>query len=116
MSLFHRHHVPSVDPAEADALTVPHVLVDVREPDEWEAGHAPQAVHVPLGQLGQRLGELPADTRLVMVCRSGNRSGRATEALVKHGHDAVNLAGGMQAWARAGLPVVTDAGGPGRVA
>ncbi|MBK9178551.1 MAG: rhodanese-like domain-containing protein [Acidimicrobiales bacterium] len=108
--------MPSVDPLEVGAIAEPNVLVDVREPDEWHAGHAPGAVHVPLGQLGQRLGELPADTRLVMVCRSGNRSGRATDALVKHGYDAVNLVGGMQAWARAGLPVVTDDGGAGRVA
>jgi len=91
-------------------------LLDVRNPDEWDAGHAPAATLVPLGTLGDRVAELPTDRRIVVVCRSGARSARATEALVGAGYDAVNLAGGMQAWAALGLPVVTDAGGPGTVA
>jgi len=91
-------------------------LLDVRNDDEWEAGHAPAATLVPLGQLSERTGELPTDRRIVVICRSGGRSGRAAEALVGAGYDAVNLAGGMQAWAAVGLPVVTDAGEPGTVA
>ena len=91
-------------------------LLDVRNDDEWEAGHAPAATLVPLGQLSDRTDELPTDRRIVVVCRSGGRSGRAAEALVGAGYDAVNLAGGMQAWAAVGLPVVTDAGEPGTVA
>jgi len=92
------------------------VLVDVREDGEWAAGHAPGAVHVPLGQLAERVGELPTGRPLVMVCRLGGRSARATAFLVGEGHDAVNLEGGMQAWAAAGLPVEAPSGGPGVVA
>ena len=89
------------------------VLVDVRETDEWNQGRAPQAVHIPLGELGVRLAELPTDRTLVMVCRSGGRSGVAAEALVNRGLKALNLAGGMQAWKAASLPVVADGGVPG---
>jgi rhodanese-related sulfurtransferase len=92
------------------------VLVDVREQDEWQVGRAPQAVHIPLAELGLRAAELPAGRKLVMVCRSGGRSGVAAEALVNRGLEALNLAGGMQAWKAALLPVVADGGVPGEVA
>ena len=112
------------------ALTVEHVapedaarlldgaalLIDVREPEEWRVGRAPRAVHIPLGELATRMNELPSNRKLVMVCRSGGRSGRAAEALLQHGFPAVNLAGGMQAWQAASLPVVADGGLPGEVA
>jgi rhodanese-related sulfurtransferase len=91
------------------------VLLDVREPDEWTAGHAPEAVLIPLGEIQARLDEIPTGRPIVAICRSGARSGRVTEALTAWGYDAVNLAGGMRAWAEAGLPVVTDAGTPGAV-
>jgi rhodanese-related sulfurtransferase len=91
------------------------VLLDVREPDEWQAGHAPDAVHVPLAALAARLGELAEGTPVVAVCRSGGRSERAAAALLQRGFDAVNLGGGMQAWAAAGLPVVADGGAAGEV-
>lgn len=106
-----------IDPVTAHALVDDGaLLLDVRNDDEWVVGHAPAATLVPLGQLSDRHTELPTDRRIVVVCRSGGRSGQATEALVAAGYDAVNLAGGMQAWAAAGLPVVTDAGAPGAVA
>ena len=106
-----------IDPGTANALVEGGAfLLDVRTDDEWEAGRAPAATLVPLGELSDRAGELPTDRRIVVVCRSGGRSGRAAEALVGAGYDAVNLAGGMQAWAALGLPVVTDAGEPGAVA
>jgi rhodanese-related sulfurtransferase len=91
------------------------VLIDVREPEEWQVGRAPQAVHIPLGELGARLGELPSDRKLIMVCRSGGRSARAAEALLERGLPAVNLAGGMQAWKSATFPVIADGGKPGEV-
>jgi rhodanese-related sulfurtransferase len=91
-------------------------LLDVREPDEWEAGHAPGAVHIPLGDLGQRSGEVPSDQTIYVICRSGGRSGRATEALNNAGWQAVNVAGGMQRWAAEGRPMVTDTGQIPRVA
>jgi rhodanese-related sulfurtransferase len=91
------------------------VLLDVREPEEWEAGHAPGARHVPLGQLPDRMGELDRAAPIVVICRSGGRSALATEWLTTAGFDAANLVGGMQEWAHAGRVVETDDGGPGRV-
>jgi rhodanese-related sulfurtransferase len=91
-------------------------LLDVREDDEWAAGHAPDAAHIPLGQLGARTGELPADQEIYVICRSGHRSGRATQALNGAGWRAVNVAGGMQDWAAAGRPMTTDSGAPPYVA
>ena len=97
------------------SLTPGAVLLDVREPHEWEAGHAPDAVHVPLMQVPARLEELPRDRPVDVVCHFGGRSAQATAFLRAHGVDARNVDGGMDAWERAGLPVVTDAGGPGVV-
>lgn len=109
--------MPEVSPAQAEELLLSDaLLLDVREPDEWEAGHVPDAHHLPLGQLGERYTELPPDRSIVAVCRSGGRSGQATAALRGAGYDVVNLGGGMQAWQQAGLPVVTDDGQAGTVA
>ena len=109
--------VEEIDPGTGNALVEGGaLLLDVRNDDEWVVGHAPAAVHMPLGALSERHTELPTDRRIVVICRSGGRSARATEALVGAGYDAVNLAGGMQAWAALGLPCVTDAGDPGAVA
>jgi rhodanese-related sulfurtransferase len=90
-------------------------LLDVREQDEWDAGHIEGAQHIPLGQLGDRLGEVPKDRTVVSVCRSGGRSGRATEGLRAMGYRAENLEGGVTAWSKAGLPLVARGGAPGRV-
>ncbi|MBV8982195.1 MAG: rhodanese-like domain-containing protein [Acidimicrobiia bacterium] len=91
------------------------ILLDVREPDEWEAGHSPDAVHVPLAALAASIDRLDKDQPIVTVCRVGGRSERAAAALLQRGYDAVNLAGGMQAWQAAGMPVVTESGEPGQV-
>ncbi len=83
------------------------VVIDVREPDEWAAGHAPNAVHVPLGDLPDRVGDLP-DTdggSVPVVCRSGSRSARAVAWLTRQGFDVVNLDGGMRAWEASGKPL-----------
>lgn len=77
-------------------------LIDVREQDEWDAGHAPDARLVPLSELAGRVAELPTDTRFLVVCHSGARSLRATAFLREQGLDAVNVVGGMSAWAQAG--------------
>lgn len=82
------------------------LLVDVREPDEWQEGHVPGAVLIPLGQLGNRLAELDQTRPIALICRSGNRSGSATAELLRAGYaNVVNVQGGMIAWARAGLPI-----------
>ncbi len=85
------------------------VVVDVREADEWAAGHAPNAVHIPLGELTARLEELPDGDAVPVVCRSGARSGRAVAWLVQQGFDVANLDGGMKAWAAAGKQLAGDA-------
>lgn len=99
--------VPSVD---AERIPAEAVLLDVREPDEWQAGHVAGAVHIPLADLPARLDELPAGGRLVVVCRSGVRSARAVAWLAQNGHDALNLDGGMVAWAAAGREMVSETG------
>jgi rhodanese-related sulfurtransferase len=108
--------VPEVGPEAARALLDSGaLLLDVREVDEWQAGHAPEAQFIPLGEVAARTNELAADRRIVAICRSGGRSQRATRFLRAQGFDVVNLAGGMRAWATAGLDVVTDDGRPGAV-
>jgi len=91
-------------------------LLDVRETDEWQSGHAPGAVHIPMGDVPARADELPRDRRIVAICRSGSRSRAITEALVTAGYDAANAIGGMRAWEANGFDVVTDSGAPGMVA
>lgn len=80
------------------------VLVDVREADEWAAGHISESVHHPLGDLDER--RMPTQGPLVLVCRSGNRSERATRLLLKAGRkDVYNMDGGVTAWREAGFPL-----------
>lgn len=95
-----------VDPAEArQRQAAGALLVDVREPGEFAQGHAPGARLIPLGQLSRRLSELPRDREVLFICRSGNRSGVATELARRAGlTQAFNVRGGMVAWLRAGLP------------
>lgn len=90
-------------------------LLDVREDDEWAAGHIDGAQHIPLGQLGDRLAELPHGRTIVSVCRSGSRSAAAVRGLRQLGYEAENLDGGVAAWTRAGLPLVDASGRAGRV-
>lgn len=73
-------------------------LLDVREHDEWGAGHVPGSVHIPMRELGSRQGELPTDRTILCVCRSGNRSGMVTRALAEAGYAVENLDGGLQSW------------------
>jgi rhodanese-related sulfurtransferase len=94
---------------------VPGTLLDVREDDEWRAGHAPDAVHIPLAELPARFGELDLDAPLHVVCRSGGRSARAAAWLQAQGVDATNVAGGMDAWLEHGRPLTSEDGRPPRV-
>ncbi|MCD0452507.1 rhodanese-like domain-containing protein [Actinocorallia sp. API 0066] len=86
-------------------------LLDVREQDEWDAGHAPQAVHIPMSALNQRAGEIPQDREVYVVCRVGGRSAQVAAALNNAGWKALNVEGGMLAWAGHGLPVTAVGGG-----
>ena len=115
MSMFHGNRIPEVSAVDAESGATQHVLLDVRNADEWEAGHAPTAQWIPLGDLEGARFQLPMNRRIVCVCRSGARSARATEALQGWGFDAANMTGGMQAWAESGLAVVRTDGTPGEV-
>jgi rhodanese-related sulfurtransferase len=97
---------------EVPAASVPEGvwLLDVRENEEWAAGYAPGARHIPLGELGSRTGEIPQDQPVYVICRSGGRSARAAQALAAAGWEMINVAGGMQDWAAAGRPMATDSG------
>lgn len=106
--------VPSVGPGDVGPGTV---LLDVREDDEWVAGHAEGARHIPMGELPARFAEVTALAdaapagEVVVVCRSGGRSAQVVAWLLQNGVDAVNLAGGMGAWAADGRPMVSETGG-----
>ncbi|HEX2296964.1 MAG TPA: rhodanese-like domain-containing protein [Pseudonocardiaceae bacterium] len=105
----------SVPAVPVSALPEDIALLDVREDDEWTAGHAPTAVHVPMGQVSQRMDEITAafpDRQVPVVCRSGSRSARVTAFLSELGLDAVNVEGGMKAWSGAGRPLVADESAP----
>lgn len=95
---------------QAAAVPADGWLLDVRELDEWVAGHAPEARHIPLGDLGLRSAEIPADQTVYVICRSGNRSAHATHALNGAGWHAVNVAGGMHDWEAADRPMVSETG------
>ncbi len=83
-----------------------HTLVDVRQPEEWSAGHAKSALHIPLSEVATRMDEIPKDKPVVVICASGNRSAMAATKLAKSGfEDVYNFAGGMGSWRSAGLPV-----------
>jgi len=100
--------VPSVTAGEVgdDAY-----LLDVREPDEWAAGHAPGAHHLPMMEIPARMSEVPTDMEVVVVCRSGGRSGQVVSYLMGNGWDNVrNLDGGMQSWAAIGRDVISENG------
>jgi len=100
---------PEVPAAEvpADAF-----LLDVREHDEWEAGHVPGALHMPLGELRTRYTEIGRDRPLYVICRSGSRSAWAAQALAGAGWDARNVADGMIGWQAAGRAMECESGTP----
>jgi rhodanese-related sulfurtransferase len=96
------HQLPT---AEAASVPAGAALLDVREQDEWDAGHVDGALHIPIGEVVARIGELP-DERLYVLCRVGGRSAQVVQYLVAQGRDAVNVDGGMFAWEAAGRPMV----------
>ena len=98
-----------VSAAEALALRKSGAFIlDVRQPDEWAAGHIPDATLIPLGDLPARIAEVPKDRQVVVVCRSGNRSAQGRDILLGAGHPSVtSMAGGMNDWAAAGYPTAT---------
>jgi rhodanese-related sulfurtransferase len=104
-----------VNPAELEERRREVQIVDVRWPNEWEAGRIEGAVHIPQDELDDRLEEIDRNRPVVTVCRSGTRSATVAEQLRGEEFRAENLDGGMQAWAEHGLAVTTPAGEPGTV-
>lgn len=97
-----------IDPsAVAGRMHAGSLLLDVREPDEWQESHVAGALHIPLGDLPGRLGELPADREIICMCRSGRRSEKAQHLLEKSARTApvINMTGGILRWTELGLPV-----------
>lgn len=84
-------------------------LIDVREPDEWQAARVPGAELVPLATVPGRLDEFPEGETTYVICRSGARSMRACEFAAAQGRGVVNVAGGTLAWIESGRPVDADA-------
>ena len=91
------------------------LLLDVREANEWAAGHAPEATHLPIAHIANAPTLIAADQQVLVICRSGNRSRVAAEALLSRGVSAVNLAGGMMAWTQRGESVIDSSGNVGTV-
>jgi rhodanese-related sulfurtransferase len=91
-------------------------ILDVRDPNEWLAGHAPLAQHLPLPTLPGARTPAWSNRRVVVLCRSGNRARTATALLRRRGVEAFAVSGGMNAWREAGGAVITDGGAPGYVA
>lgn len=100
---------PAIPTVEVEQLPDGVYLLDVREDDEWACGHAPDAVHLPMSELLARLGEVPEDREVYVICKVGGRSAQVVGYLNAQGRETVNVAGGMLAWAAAGRPMV----GPG---
>jgi rhodanese-related sulfurtransferase len=111
----HRSKFARVDVATARDERERLQVVDVRDGNEWDAGHIDGSVHIPLDDLDDRFEELDRSRPVLTVCRSGNRSAGAARALSADGFDAQSLDDGLLAWAEAGLPLVDGRGQPGTV-
>ncbi len=85
-------------------------VIDVRADHEWEAGHVPGAVHIPLEGLSERAEEIDRESPVVFYCLGGSRSGMAVQAFREAGFEAIRLAGGMRSWIEAGMPVEPEGG------
>ncbi|WP_049577721.1 rhodanese-like domain-containing protein [Streptomyces sp. SBT349] len=104
--------LPTVTP---DAVPTAAPLLDVREDDEWAAGHVEGALHIPIGQVVERIGEITehaGDQRLYILCKVGGRSAQVTAYLAQQGMDAVNVDGGLHAWESSGRPLTSERGDP----
>ena len=103
------HQVPTVPAAEVPADAV---VLDVREDDEWVAGHIEGATHIAMGDVPTRLGDVPEGVPLYVTCRGGGRSAQVAAWLNRNGYDAVNVGGGMGEWQAAGRPMVSETAAP----
>jgi rhodanese-related sulfurtransferase len=102
--------MPEVSAIPVSQLPEDAVLLDVREDDEWAAGHAPDATHIPMSELAARLDEIPEGDPVYVICRNAGRSARVTAYLNQNGWDAVLVDGGMVVWEMLGRPLVAETG------
>lgn len=110
----HERAVIGVDEAKRRLDAGDALLVDVREPDEWQAGHVAGTTHIPLGSITSRASALPKDREILLICRTGNRSAMAQERLKQAGvTNVTNVEGGMTDWMEHGFPVATGEGANG---
>jgi rhodanese-related sulfurtransferase len=86
------------------------ILVDVREPYEWEAGHVPGSSHIEMERVASEAGEIPRDQPVAFICLGGVRSGMVTQAFRAAGYEAFNVKGGFASWVALGLPVEPEGG------
>ncbi len=104
---FFKKKYETVSPAKAkEAQDRGAMLIDVRESSEYRSGHAPGARHISVQVIERRLGEIPKERQIVVMCQSGMRSQRAAEILSRNGYQVLNVSGGIIGWQRAGLKVV----------
>ncbi len=104
---FFKKKYETVSPARAkEAQDQGAMLIDVRESSEYRSGHAPGAKHISVQVIERRLGEIPKERQIVVMCQSGMRSQRAAEILSRNGYQVLNVSGGIIGWQRAGLKVV----------
>lgn len=113
--MFGKSKTTTVAPEELQGAEGVQIL-DVRDHEEWTAGHIDGTLHVPMADVGGQLEWIEKGRPVVTVCRSGQRSGKVAKLLAVRGYDAANLRGGLQAWTRAGLPLRAADDSPGRVA
>jgi rhodanese-related sulfurtransferase len=97
--------------AFVDAYADGAVVIDVREPEEFVAGHVPGAQSMPMAEVAARIGELDRQARIYVICATGGRSAAITDALCSAGYDAWNVRGGTQAWSKKGRPLNTGHAG-----
>lgn len=104
---FFKKKYETVSPAKAKAAQDEGaMLIDVRESHEYRSGHAPGAKHISVQVIERRLGEIPKERQIIVVCQSGMRSQRAADILSRNGYKVLNVSGGMIGWQRAGMKVV----------
>jgi rhodanese-related sulfurtransferase len=104
--------IPEIDVVELAALRADGApVVDVREDDEYAEARVPGAVHIPLGEIPDRVAEVPSEGTVYVICGSGPRSAKAVEHLRGLGIDAVNVAGGTRGWIAEGFPTDSGPGG-----
>ncbi len=107
--------VPTVSVADVPEAGDGVVILDVREADEWNSGHAPGAQHIPIGEVPARIEDIDIDAEVYVVCRQGGRSLGVVAYLNNIGFDAFQVDGGMVAWQRNGLPLASDGDTPAKI-